>query len=57
MLLSILNVRVLRIMIAVMFSGEPIIKIPEGAILLLDTIVHVVDEVVIHIVTVLFFTS
>jgi hypothetical protein len=38
-----------------MFPGGPIVKIPEWTILLLDTIVHVVDEVVVHIVTVLFF--
>ena len=54
MLLSVLYVGVLRIMIALMFPGGSISEVPARPILLIDPLVHVVDEVVIHIVTVLF---
>ncbi len=40
-----------------MFPGGAVGQIPERAVLLVDPVIHVVDEVLVHIVSLLFFAS
>ena len=40
-----------------MLSGGAVWEISEGAVLFLDSVIHVVDEVLINIISLLFFAS
>jgi hypothetical protein len=40
-----------------MLSEGAVWEIPERSVLLLDPVIHVVDEVLIHIISLLFFGS
>jgi len=44
-------------MVTVVFPGVTVGQIPERPVLLLDSIVHVVNKVLVHIITLLFFAS